>query len=65
MDVIDLDNLASEIARKHLLENVSFRELGKMYYAAPSTIHRRLKKWLADGRFELQDKTAANNDKSG
>ena len=48
MDIIDLDSLASEIARKHLLENVSFRELGKMYYAAPSTIHRRLKKWLAD-----------------
>ncbi len=33
-----------------------------MYYAAPSTIHRRLKKWLAEGRFELQDKTPANND---
>ena len=59
MDVIDLDKLASEIARKHLLENVSFRELGKMYYAAPSTIHRRLKKWLAEGRFELQDKHTA------
>jgi len=62
LDIIDLDRLASEIARKHLLENVSFRDLGKMYYAAPSTIHRRLKKWLAEGRFELQDKTAANND---
>jgi len=24
-----LDNLASEIARKHLLENVSFRELAQ------------------------------------
>ena len=62
MDIIDLDSMASEIAHKHLLENVSFRELGKMYYAAPSTIQRRLKKWLAEGRFELQDKTAANND---
>ena len=50
MDIIDLDKLASEIARKHLLENVSFRELGKMYYTSPSTIHRRLTKWLADGR---------------
>ncbi len=59
MDIIDLDNLAAEIARKHLLENVSFRELGKIYYAAPSTIHRRLKKWLADGRFDLQDKQTA------
>lgn len=62
MDIIDLDSMASEIARKHLLENVSFRELGKMYYAAPSTIHRRLKKWLADGRFELRDKAAPHND---
>ncbi|MGA7728965.1 MAG: hypothetical protein WBQ62_05660 [Dehalococcoidales bacterium] len=62
MDIIDLDKLASEIARKHLLENVSFRELGKMYYTSPSTIHRRLTKWLAEGRFELQDKTVANND---
>jgi DNA-binding transcriptional regulator LsrR (DeoR family) len=56
MDVIDLDKLASEIARKHLLENISFKELGQMYYTSPSTIHRRLTKWLADGRFELQDK---------
>jgi len=62
LDIIDLDKLASEIARKHLLENVSFRELGKMYYTSPSTIHRRLTKWLAEGRFALQDKTATNND---
>ena len=33
-----------------------------MYYTSPSTIHRRLTKWLAEGRFELQDKTVANND---
>jgi DNA-binding transcriptional regulator LsrR (DeoR family) len=56
MDVIDLDNQALEIARKHLLENISFTELGRLYYAAPSTIHRRLARWLADDRFELKDK---------
>jgi DNA-binding transcriptional regulator LsrR (DeoR family) len=58
MDTIDLDNLALEIARQHLLKNVSFKELGKMYYAAPSTVHRRLIKWLAEGRFEIHDKLA-------
>jgi DNA-binding transcriptional regulator LsrR (DeoR family) len=56
MDVIDLDNLALEIAQKHLLKNLSFKELGRMYYAAPSTIHRRLMKWLEEDRFELRDK---------
>ena len=58
MDIIDLDKVALEIARKHLLEKVSFRELGRMYYASPSTIHRRLTNWLAENRFELQDKLA-------
>jgi len=58
MDTIDLDKVALEIARKHLLEKVSFKELGRMYYASPSTIHRRLMNWLADNRFELQDKLA-------
>jgi DNA-binding transcriptional regulator LsrR (DeoR family) len=58
MNTINLDNLAPEIARKHLLKNVSFKELGEMYYAAPSTIHRRLKKWLDEDRFELHDKLA-------
>jgi DNA-binding transcriptional regulator LsrR (DeoR family) len=58
VDTIDLDKTALEIARKHLLKNVSFKELGQMYYAAPSTIHRRLAKWLEEGRFELRDKFA-------
>ncbi len=58
MDEIDLDNLALEIARKHLLKNVSFKELGQAYYASPSTIHRRLKKWLEEDRFEVQDRLA-------
>lgn len=56
MDVIDLDKQALEIARKHLLENVSFEELGRLYYVAPSTVHRRLARWLAEDRFELKDK---------
>jgi DNA-binding transcriptional regulator LsrR (DeoR family) len=56
MGEIDLDETALEIARKHLLENISFKKLGEIYYAAPSTIHRRLKKWLEEGRFNLQDK---------
>ena len=53
---IDLDQVALEIARKHLLEKVSFKELGKMYYASPSTIQRRLMKWLEDNRFDIIDK---------
>jgi DNA-binding transcriptional regulator LsrR (DeoR family) len=59
METIDLDNKALEIARAHLLKNISFRELGKTYYAAPATIHRRLMKWLKEDRFELRDKLAA------
>jgi DNA-binding transcriptional regulator LsrR (DeoR family) len=58
MNIINLDNLALEIARKHLLKNVSFKDLGQSYYAAPSTIHRRLKKWLDEDRFDIQDKLA-------
>lgn len=56
MGEIDLDEMALEIARKHLLENISFKKLSEKYYAAPSTIHRRLKKWLQEERFALQDK---------
>ncbi len=59
METIDLDSKALEIARAHLLKNVSFRELGKTYYVAPATIHRRLNKWLKEDRFELRDRFAA------
>ena len=59
MEIIDLDKLALEIAQKHLLQNISYRELGKTYYASPSTIHRRLRQWLTGNRFELHDKLAA------
>jgi DNA-binding transcriptional regulator LsrR (DeoR family) len=63
MGEIDLDKMAVEIARKHLLENINFKKLSEIYYAAPSTIHRRLKKWLEEGRFTLQDKQVNNGAK--
>ena len=56
MDVIDLDKSAAEIARKHLLKGMTFRELGRIYHASPSTIQRRLTKWLAKNRFDLHDR---------
>jgi DNA-binding transcriptional regulator LsrR (DeoR family) len=59
MDIINLDKLALEIARKRLLNNISYKELGRQYFTSPSTIHRRLSGWLKENRFELQDKLAA------
>ena len=59
MDIINLDKLALEIARKRLLNNVSYKELGRQYFTSPSTIHRRLSGWLKENRFELQDKLAS------
>lgn len=56
METIDLEEAALDIARKHLLQNVSYRELGRTYYTAPSTVQRRLVKWLKEGRFELHDR---------
>jgi DNA-binding transcriptional regulator LsrR (DeoR family) len=56
MDIIDLDKTAIEIARKHLLQGISYREIGNIYHASPSTIYRRLTKWLNENRFELRDK---------
>jgi DNA-binding transcriptional regulator LsrR (DeoR family) len=56
MDVIDLDKSAAEIARKHLLKGVSFRELGRTYHASPSTVQRRLTRWLTENRFDLRDR---------
>jgi DNA-binding transcriptional regulator LsrR (DeoR family) len=58
MDIIDLDSQALEIAKKHILQNVSFKDLGRIYYTSPSTVHRRLMKWLREERFELRDKLA-------
>jgi DNA-binding transcriptional regulator LsrR (DeoR family) len=59
MDVIDLDKAAVEIARSHLLKGTSLRELGRAYHTSPSTIQRRLIRWLAQERFELNDRLSA------
>lgn len=55
-DEDDLERNAQEIARKRLLDQASFRDLGRHYGYAPSTIHRRLMRWLQEGRFELIDR---------
>ncbi len=51
-----LGNGALEIAREYLLKKVHLEVLGQKYHAAPSTVHRRLNKWLSEGRFDLVDK---------
>ena len=50
------ESLALEIATQNLLKGKSLKELSDMYPYPPSTIHRRLKKWLDGGRFELIDR---------
>jgi DNA-binding transcriptional regulator LsrR (DeoR family) len=64
LDIINLDNVALEIARRRLLEGLSYKELAHRYYTSPSTIHRRLNAWLRENRFELQDKLAAHQNAS-
>jgi len=59
MDTINLDNVALEIARKRLLQGVSYKELAAQYYTSASTIHRRLTAWLKEDRFDLADRLAA------
>lgn len=51
-----LETLALEIATQNLLKGKSLKQLSQTYPYAPSTIHRRLKTWLAADRFELVDK---------
>lgn len=55
--LMDLNDQALEIARKHLLEGINLRDLAKLYHASPSTLHRRLKGWLGESRFELRDRS--------
>lgn len=50
-----LESRALEIATDYLLGEMSFRELSAKYSWAPSTIHRYVKKWLREGRFDLID----------
>jgi DNA-binding transcriptional regulator LsrR (DeoR family) len=58
MDNINLDHVALEIARQRLLHNTSYKDLARLYFTSPSTIHRRLTNWLKENRFDLQDKLA-------
>ncbi len=51
-----LESQALDIATAHLLRRESLVELGREYHFAASTIHRRLSKWLDQGRFELVDR---------
>lgn len=59
MDIINLDKVALEIARQRLLQGLSYKELARLYFTSPSTIHRRLTTWLQENRFVLQDKLAS------
>lgn len=52
-----LENSALEITREYLLKRTHLAVLGQQYHAAPSTVHRRINKWLSEGRFELVDKS--------
>ena len=57
----DLDGEALEIATKYLLEGWTLKQLAGEYHRSPATLHRRLAKWLADGRFELSDTQASRS----
>ena len=51
-----LDQFALEIARRNKLEGESLQKLSKIFPAGATTLHRKLKGWLEEGRFELTDK---------
>ncbi|MDE2716537.1 MAG: hypothetical protein OXI33_05915 [Chloroflexota bacterium] len=55
----DLDGEALEIATRYLLDRWTLKQLADRYHRSPATLHRRLAKWLDDGRFELVDTRAA------
>ena len=57
--VDDLDGEALEIATRYLLDRWTLKQLASRYHRSPATLHRRLAKWLDDGRFELVDTSAA------
>lgn len=50
-----LESQALEIVTDHLLGEMSFKDLSVKYGWASSTIHRYVKKWLREGRFDLVD----------
>ena len=51
-----LDQFALEIARRNKLEGESLQKLSSIFPAGATTLHRKLKGWLEEGRFELTDK---------
>ncbi len=57
--VDDLDGEALEIATRYLLDGWTLKQLAGVYHRSPATLHRRLARWLNDGRFELVDTMAA------
>ena len=57
--VDDLDGEALDIATRYLLDRWTLKQLAGTYHRSPATLHRRLAKWLDDGRFVLADTRAA------
>lgn len=57
--VDDLDGEALEITTRYLLDRWTLKQLAGRYHRSPATLHRRLAKWLDDGRFELVDTRTA------
>ena len=51
-----LDRFALEIARRNKLEGESLQKLASIFPAGATTLHRKLKGWLEEGRFDLIDK---------
>ena len=51
-----LDQFALEIARRNKLEGESLQKLANIFPAGATTLHRKLKGWLEEGRFDLIDK---------
>ena len=51
-----LDQFALEIARRNKIEGESLKKLSGIFPAGATTLHRKLKGWLEEGRFELIDK---------
>ena len=51
-----MDQFALEIARRNKLEGESLQNLSRTFPAGATTLHRKLKGWLDEGRFDLIDK---------
>jgi DNA-binding transcriptional regulator LsrR (DeoR family) len=51
----DLNAEALDITKKYLLGRSTLKELAVEYHRSAATLHRRLTRWLDDGRFELID----------